>query len=110
MQNLNLNHNQIITLPENVFNSLTQLEQLGLEYNKIENLPKNIFNDVHILHEIMLSENSLTTLPFSITKLNYLERLELYNNPLSITSPIIRRWYNELAYNNYVYGSIYSDF
>ena len=57
---LNLNYNQLTSLPESIGN-LSNLEYLDLFYNQITSLPESI-GDLSSLLYLMLSSNKLTSL------------------------------------------------
>jgi len=44
---LDLSDNNLTTLPENIFNNLTQLQRLYLDNNNLTTLPENIFNNLN---------------------------------------------------------------
>jgi Leucine-rich repeat (LRR) protein len=56
---LRLSYNQLTTLPENVFNGLSNLQQLGLDNNQLTSLPENAFNGLSNLRTLVLDFNTL---------------------------------------------------
>jgi Leucine-rich repeat (LRR) protein len=51
---IDLSYNKLINLPENIFGSLTNLQNLNLHYNNLSNLPENIFNNLTQLQHFIL--------------------------------------------------------
>ena len=84
IQELNLSHNQLTELPENIFNNLNQLQILWLSGNQLTQLPENIFNNLNQLQILWLNGNQLTQLPENIfQKLIQLQTLWLSGNKLT---------------------------
>jgi Leucine-rich repeat (LRR) protein len=89
LQKLDLSYNNLTTLPENIFNNLTQLQYLYLNNNKLNNLPENIFtfsSKIYLsqLKNLNLSHNNLTNLPENIfNNLTQLKNLNLSHNNLT---------------------------
>ena len=65
---IDLSYNNLTTVPENIFSSLTQLQELDLSNNNLTTLPDNIFNNLTQLHTLNLLNNNLTALPLSIIR------------------------------------------
>ena len=78
---LNLNGNQLTTLPEAI-GQLTNLTTLNLNGNRLTTLPESI-GQLTNLATLELSNNQLTTLPESIGQLTNLTELNLNGNELS---------------------------
>lgn len=84
---LEVNRNQLTTLPENIFKHLTQLEVVNFDRNQFKTLPETIFHGQANLREIHLSENNFTTLPEHIFQgLKSIEVLDLSANQLTTLS------------------------
>lgn len=84
---LEVNRNQLTTLPENIFKELTQLEVLNLDRNQFKTLPETIFHGQTNLREVHLSENYFTTLPENIFQgLKSIKVLDLSANQLTTLS------------------------
>ena len=79
---LNLNNNQLIEVPKEIF-TLTNLQELYLSSNKLTEVPKEIGNLTN-LQELYLSNNQLTEVPKEIGNLINLQILYLDNNQLTI--------------------------
>jgi Leucine-rich repeat (LRR) protein len=84
---LNLEGNQLINLPESI-GKLTHLKELGLGHgfrdetaNQLVKIPESIGNLIK-LESLVLSKNKLATLPNSIGELASLEILQLSTNQL----------------------------
>ncbi|GAB6025379.1 TOLL-like receptor [Chamberlinius hualienensis] len=102
---LYLNNSNIISVNENTFHNMTQLELIDLSKNKLTELPVGIFNQLTVLKTVLLNDNLLKILPnyaFEATK--QLQTLHLNNNRLSkFPKDIFKNDYNlnELTmYNN----------
>ena len=78
---LNLNYNQLTSIPESIAD-LSSLEYLYLEWNQLSSIPESI-GDLSNLTELYLSHNQLTSLPESIGDLSNLEYLSLNYNQLT---------------------------
>ncbi|XP_071963857.1 uncharacterized protein [Antedon mediterranea] len=84
---LDLSDNQIGTLPANAFSDLTALEELDLRNNKIGTLPANAFADLRELEELDLSSNYIVTLPANVfADLTALQILDLGDNQIDTLS------------------------
>ncbi len=83
---LNLSHNKLATLPENIFQELTRLRNLFLNDNRLTKLSANIFHSLTALQMLDLYNNQLNGLPINIFNgLSELRRLSLWNNPIPLT-------------------------
>ena len=80
LYSLDLAHNKLTTLPENIC-KLKKLEELGLSYNNIEVLPQSIGNLANLV-SLYLNHNKLSKIPRSTGKLKTLRRLEIVDNKL----------------------------
>jgi Leucine-rich repeat (LRR) protein len=81
---LELGGNDIITLPENLIQSLRNLDHINLSYNKIDNLPEQFFQGLTKLKHLDLRKNKLESLPENIFQgLIKLEILNLSQNELT---------------------------
>ncbi|MCB0847741.1 MAG: leucine-rich repeat domain-containing protein, partial [Bacteroidetes bacterium] len=83
LQSLNLNHNQLKQLPEDIL-QLRQLQSLSLRYNGLDQLPES-FGQLQQLKSLDLGYNNFSQLPDFIEKLTNLEKLYLENIPISET-------------------------
>jgi len=80
---LDLSHNQLQTLPNNIFDRLVNLQSLSLYSNQLNTLPNNIFDNLGNLQSLSLFNNQLQTLPNNIfDNLGNLQWLYLSNNQL----------------------------
>ena len=77
---LNLSHNQLKTLPNNICN-LINITNLDLSDNQLETLPLEIGNLINITN-LNLSDNKLKTLPLEIGNLINITNLNLSDNQL----------------------------
>ena len=81
---LNLEDNQLATLPAGIFDGLTALTSLNLTSNELATLPADIFDELTALRHLDLTSNALTTLPADIFDgLTALTTLRLSYNQLS---------------------------
>ena len=82
--NIFLDHNQLSSLPEGIFNGLTDLGLIYLHNNQLKSLPEGIFNDLTDLGGLYLANNKLNSLPKGLFKnLTDLKWLDLRNNQLN---------------------------
>uniref|UniRef100_A0A8C4NFF5 Uncharacterized protein n=1 Tax=Eptatretus burgeri TaxID=7764 RepID=A0A8C4NFF5_EPTBU len=80
---LYLDGNKLQSIPSGVFDKLTQLTRLELDRNQLKSLPMGIFDKLAKLTWLELYTNQLQSLPMGIfDKLTKLTRLELYSNQL----------------------------
>ncbi|CAM9241655.1 unnamed protein product, partial [Scytosiphon promiscuus] len=71
----------LITLPDGIFDNLTTLTSLYLSYNSLNTLPEDIFLDLTALQLLSMAESNFTTLPEGIFRnLPALELLNLARN------------------------------
>ena len=54
-----MDRNDLVTLPEGIFDGLTSLTELSLYGNHLVTLPEGIFDGMTSLNELTLSENDL---------------------------------------------------
>ena len=80
LKELRINGCGIESLPDTVFDSLTQLEVLDLSRNKLTVLTENIFAKNLKLREIDLRLNKLKKIKVDFTKLKNIERIDLSRN------------------------------
>lgn len=85
-----LNHNQIESLPENLFNETTKLEILNLDNNKLKTLNENLLKNLVNLRKIYLKGNLIHGLPTETFQSNKnLKFMDLSNNkincPITVT-------------------------
>jgi Leucine-rich repeat (LRR) protein len=81
LQELNLDSNSLITLPDEI-GKLVRLQTLRLNYNNLTSLPAEIGKLIN-LKELDLGSNSLTSLPVEIGRLCNLQKLYLSKNNLT---------------------------
>merc|ERR1711974_371471 len=60
---LNLCHNELTELPENIFVTLQHLKHLDLSFNRLKKLHEFTFRGLDSLETLKLGNNKLTTLP-----------------------------------------------
>nr|AIO08215.1 variable lymphocyte receptor C [Petromyzon marinus] len=82
-ERLNLQYNQLQTLPVGVFDQLTELKQLFLLNNQLKSLPSGVFDSLTKLTILQLDYNQLQSVPKgAFDKLTNLDKLYLSNNQL----------------------------
>ncbi len=84
LNRLNLNDNNLTTLPSNIFDELTGLLDANLHRNSLTSLPNGVFANNVALKRLRLGHNQLTTLPQGIfSGPNDLTVLDLKHNRLA---------------------------
>lgn len=63
LESLNLDNNQLKVLPAKVFDGLMNLESLSIKWNLLESLPENLFKFNKNLKNLDLSHNKLARIP-----------------------------------------------
>nr|AIO08187.1 variable lymphocyte receptor C [Petromyzon marinus] len=82
-ERLELQYNQLQTLPVGVFDQLKNLDKLYLTYNQLKSLPPRVFDSLTKLTLLNLGENQLQSIPKGVfDRLTNLQELRLYNNQL----------------------------
>nr|AGJ51103.1 variable lymphocyte receptor C [Petromyzon marinus] len=80
---LGLSNNKLPFLPVGVFDQLTELKQLFLQYNQLKSLPSGVFDSLTKLTILQLDYNQLQSIPEgAFDTLTKLETLQLLNNQL----------------------------
>ena len=80
---LDLDRNELIGLPDRVFSGLSSLTELDLGGNELTSLPVGVFSGLSSLTELHLDGNALTSLPVGVfSGLSSLTALDLGNNYL----------------------------
>ncbi|XP_045452698.1 chaoptin-like [Melitaea cinxia] len=82
LKKLWLSHNQLIDLPDAIFNNLSDLEFLDLSYNFINTLTLTAFVGLKELKVLKLSHNKIYELNYSLFCLNSLRELYLDDNKI----------------------------
>ena len=106
LKSLDLWHNQIYTLPKEVFSGLSNLETLYLNFNELTTIRKEAFSGLSKLTILSLSHNDLTELPKEVfSGLSNLKKLQLGHNdltelPKKVFSGLSRLRYLYLAQNH----------
>ncbi len=84
LTHLDLEFNELSTLPAGIFDGLTSLTRLGLASNRITALPAGIFDGLTSLTRLNLTSNRIGTLPAGIFDgLTSLTRLDLDSNRIT---------------------------
>jgi len=94
---LRMEDQNINELPKSIRN-LKSLKHINLNHNQLRSLPKEICELIS-LEEVFLLDNSITELPKSIGKLTYLRHLDLTRNELD-SLPLSMAKLKELEYLN----------
>uniref|UniRef100_A0A8C4NLB3 Uncharacterized protein n=1 Tax=Eptatretus burgeri TaxID=7764 RepID=A0A8C4NLB3_EPTBU len=86
----NKTEHKLKSLPDGVFNELTELTELYLDRNKLQSIPSGVFDKLTQLTRLDLDQNQLKSLPMKIfDKLTKLTHLELDSNQLKSFSDSI---------------------
>ena len=82
LEDLDLSHNQLISLPSSMTSRLGSLKFLYLAYNQLTSLPDTL-GQLQSLAWLFLHHNELRELPSSIWQLESLVKVDLYHNQLT---------------------------
>ena len=83
LNEINLSHQNITNLPNDVFNQLVELEVIDLSNNKLTNLDAKLFDRLTKLQMLILSNNQLKSLNKKIfSNLSKLNIINLSNNQI----------------------------
>ncbi|KAL7992079.1 hypothetical protein Chor_016335 [Crotalus horridus] len=82
LEKLELNQNQIRTIPEGIFSSLPKLKHLRLNNNCLDSLPKDLSSCRDFLQYLNLSTNLFQAIPHVILELKNLQEFYVQNNLL----------------------------
>ncbi|KAJ8369975.1 hypothetical protein SKAU_G00100030 [Synaphobranchus kaupii] len=81
---INFSHNQISTIPTDIFIKFWRLRDLSLQKNNISSLKRDQFRGLGELKHLNLSSNDLSQIkPYAFQGLTQLSSLHLYNNRLT---------------------------
>ena len=83
---LDLQHNNLSTLPEKIFDKLVNLEILDLQHNNLSTLPEKMLDKLVNLAILELQNNNLSTLPEKMLD-NLVNLEELYLDKSNLTLP-----------------------
>nr|AIY70097.1 variable lymphocyte receptor C [Petromyzon marinus] len=82
-ERLELQYNQLTSIPDKSFHGLARLTYLGLSSNQLQYLPVGVFDQMKNLQELRLQDNQLKSLPSGVfDRLTKLKELWLNNNQL----------------------------
>ncbi|KAL6046391.1 Rap1 GTPase-activating protein 1, variant 2 [Balamuthia mandrillaris] len=90
LRTLNVSHNQLTSLPGNIFADLPKLTSLLASNNQIDALPASLF-EARTLTYLDVSNNALTTLPDDISQLVQLGFLDVSMNHLQTLPTTINK-------------------
>ena len=82
LKRLNLTHNRLCSLDEDVMMKLSSLEELRLGNNNLDKFPL-VLTDMITLRDLSLVYNLISSIPEQVLKMRSLENLHLDNNYLS---------------------------
>ena len=84
LEKLELAHNKIFQIPDNVFDPLENLKSLALYDNKIVNISNKAFSLLHKLENLYLGNNKICTIAENaFDSLESLKNLELQGNKIA---------------------------
>ena len=90
LETLEIDHNELESLPPDIFSGLSALEVLEIDSNPLESLPPDIFSGLSSLKVLEMGGIRLTSLPVHIfSGLSSLKRLHLSTNRLTSLPPDI---------------------
>ena len=93
LEELTISITKISELPDEIFDTLTNLKKLTLRGNKLTNLPEGIFRHNKNLGEIDLSKNELTEISENaFDEIESGAKIALHRNPLSIKLNTLDSW------------------
>lgn len=85
LERVDLERNEIESIPGNLFSELKKLEDIYLSHNRIHDIEPSAFSDLEYLFRIELSNNSLTTIKRNVfSGLNSLTELTLDDNQIEL--------------------------
>lgn len=82
LKSLNLSYNDLLEIPEGALRRLTRLTELYLSGNELTTLPADDLEHLKSLKLIFVNNNKLVTLPAELSKLVYLQHLDVGSNQL----------------------------
>ncbi|CAH8498302.1 unnamed protein product [Schistosoma turkestanicum] len=81
---LNMNHNELVSLPQNAFVNYKNLRKIVLDNNRISFIHPQAFNNLRELSSLYMSSNELGLLPSNLfSQLSNLKILYLHRNKIS---------------------------
>nr|AIO08118.1 variable lymphocyte receptor C [Petromyzon marinus] len=81
-ERLELDYNQLTSIPDKSFHGLARLTYLGLSNNQLQTLPVGVFDQLTELKQLFLQSNQLKSLPPRVfDSLGKLDYMTLNNNP-----------------------------
>jgi Leucine-rich repeat (LRR) protein len=95
---LNLNDNELTSIPKGISLLSDALEELHAVNNVISKLPDDLSHCSDILRVLDLSHNAFSSFPAPILTLKRLERLNLSHNSLSVLPDTVAAQWKELKY------------
>lgn len=97
LEDLDLSHNDLVSIPKKAFSGLTNLKNLNLSHNKIKSLPITVFRDLTSLTTLDLSDNNLNNIQADLLNpLKKLDTLSLNRNAIAKISGEL--WLPELHF------------
>lgn len=84
LKSLNLQHNSIEMINDNVFSDLKELQVLSLSYNKLKIIERNYFSELYVLNQLFLESNQIEEInDRAFENLTQLSDLNLNDNKLN---------------------------
>ncbi|KXJ83808.1 hypothetical protein RP20_CCG000968 [Aedes albopictus] len=83
MKLLNLNQLKIVTIEDNAFDNVTNLEKLSLEGNRLQTLPAKALNGARKLKQLILTNNYINTMESSFVSNIFLNDLSINGNKIN---------------------------
>ena len=93
LQQLEIFDTKIVSLSDDAFAKLLQLQVLDLRNNRLETIGRSLFSRNTMLQRIDLSSNRIARIEFEFGSLDRLSRLNVGNNPFDVLTSTVWKLY-----------------